>query len=107
MKPSFEVSPDVRKLVEFLLPRDQATYHEMNRLVGRTLNKRDRYVLYSALNRLRRDHGVVFVVETAIGLKARHEWTESHAFNRSRHPQDRENNKAGRKNRRAGQHPGS
>lgn len=69
MKPSFEVSPDVRKLVEFLQPRDYATYAEMNRRIGRQVDGADRHVLYSALRRLQRDSEVVFVVERGTGIK--------------------------------------
>jgi len=69
MKPSFEVSPDTRKLAEFLQPRDQATYTEMNRRIGRIINGADRHVLYGALRILQRDHGIVFVAERNVGIK--------------------------------------
>ena len=68
-KPSFEVSPDARKLAEFLQPRENATYSEMNRRIGRQINGTDRHVLYGALRILQRDHGIVFVAERNIGIK--------------------------------------
>jgi len=69
MKPSFEVSPDVRKLAEFLESRQSATYNEMNRRIGRTVNGTDRYVLYGALRHLQREHGFIFVAERGVGVK--------------------------------------
>jgi hypothetical protein len=68
MKPSFEVSPDVRKLVEFLKDRDKASYLEMNRRTGRIIDGRDRYVLYGALRYLQREHDIVFVAERGVGI---------------------------------------
>jgi hypothetical protein len=67
MKPSFEVSPDVRKLAEFLREREKASYAEMNRRTGRNINGTDRYVLYGALRHLQRDE-IVFVVERGVGI---------------------------------------
>jgi hypothetical protein len=69
MKPSFEVSPDVRKLCEYLEQRDHASYNDMNRLLGRFVNGRDRYVLVSAMRRLQREQGIVFVVERGVGVR--------------------------------------
>ena len=68
MKPSFEVSPDVRKLAEFLRDREKASYAEMNPRTGRNINGTDRYVLYGALRHLQREHEIVFVVERGIGI---------------------------------------
>ena len=68
MKPSFEVSPDVRKLAEYLREREKASYAEMNRRTGRNINGTDRYVLYGALRHLQREHEIVFVVERGIGI---------------------------------------
>jgi hypothetical protein len=68
MKPSFEVSPDVRKLAEFLRECEKASYAEMNRRTGRNINGADRYVLYGALRRLQREHDLVFVVERGVGI---------------------------------------
>jgi hypothetical protein len=67
MKPSFEVSPDVRKLAEYLRERERASYAEMNRRTGRNINGADRYVLYGALRHLQRDE-IVFVVERGVGI---------------------------------------
>jgi hypothetical protein len=67
MKPSFEVSPDVRKLAEYLREREKASYAEMNRRTGRNINGADRYVLYGALRHLQRDE-IVFVVERGVGI---------------------------------------
>lgn len=69
MKPTFELSEDVRKLVEFLEPREHASYPEMNRRVGRNLNGAERYVLTSARRVLERDSGKVFVTERGIGIR--------------------------------------
>lgn len=68
-KPSFEISPDTRKLAEFLQPREQATYSEMNRRIGRQIDGTDRHVLYGALRVLQREYGVVFVAERGVGIK--------------------------------------
>lgn len=66
-QPQFEISPDARKLAEFLEKRDRATYAEMSRLTGRIVNGRDRYVLAAALRTLQRQN-VVFVCERGIGV---------------------------------------
>jgi hypothetical protein len=67
-KPMFEVSPDVRKLTDFLHDRQHATYVEMNRRIGRQLNGADRHVLYGALRQLRREE-IIFVAERNIGVR--------------------------------------
>lgn len=69
MKPSFEVSTDVRKLVEFLLQREMASYTEMGRLINRDLQGRERHVLESAKRNLQREHGIVFVAVRGLGVK--------------------------------------
>lgn len=69
MKPSFEISTDVRKLIEFLLQRDMASYTEMSRLVNRELQGRERHVLESAKRAIQREHGIVFVAVRGLGIK--------------------------------------
>lgn len=68
MKLSLEVSPDVRKLVEYLDGRKSATYEDMNVHVGRKLNGRDRYVLHSAMRILERGRKM-FVAERGVGVR--------------------------------------
>jgi hypothetical protein len=68
MKPSFEVSTDTEKLVTFLENRDRASYEEMNRVTGRTLNGPHRYILTTALKLLQRDQQKVFVNEWGVGV---------------------------------------
>jgi hypothetical protein len=65
-KPPFQMSPDVERLVHFLLMRDQASYAEMNATIGRRLDGRDRYVLGSAC-RILENRGIVFIVERGAG----------------------------------------
>jgi hypothetical protein len=67
MKPSFELSPDVAKLVAFLTDRQKATYGEMSDLTGRQINGRDRYVLISA-RRVLEAKKIYFAVDRGIGL---------------------------------------
>jgi hypothetical protein len=66
-KPAFEMSPDVERLVHFLLLRDRASYSEMNAHVGRQLSAKDRYVLESA-RRILENRGIIFVIERGIGV---------------------------------------
>lgn len=65
---SFEVSPNARILAEFLLPLEQATYDEMNKLIGKKINGNSRHILYRALRQLQRDHEIIFVVDRGVGL---------------------------------------
>jgi hypothetical protein len=67
MKPSFELSPDVAKLVAFLTDRQKATYGEMSDLTGRQINSRDRHVMESA-RRILEAKGVYFAVDRGVGL---------------------------------------
>jgi hypothetical protein len=68
MKPSFEISADVEKLVAFLSERERASYSEMSSLVGRRLNARDRYVLTSARRILENTRGIIFETERGVGI---------------------------------------
>jgi hypothetical protein len=66
-KPPFQMSPDVERLVHFLLMRDQASYAEMNAHIGRRLDGRDRYVLASAC-RILENRGIFFIAERGVGV---------------------------------------
>ena len=68
MKPSFELHPDVEKLIGFLASRQRATYVEMSNFTGRQINGRDRYVLQSARRHLESKQGICFAVERGVGL---------------------------------------
>lgn len=67
-KPSFEVSPDVRKLADYLRERSRASYEEIGRHVGRKVNGHERHILYGALRILQRDAGIVFVTVRGLGI---------------------------------------
>lgn len=68
MKPTFEISADVEKLVAYLADRQHASYNEMSRHVGREIKGRDRYVLASARKILERSKGIIFGCERGVGL---------------------------------------
>lgn len=67
MKPTFEASLDVEKLVAFLVDKPGATYAELGAMIGRQVQGRDRYVLESARRKLEK-RGIFFVVERGVGL---------------------------------------
>jgi hypothetical protein len=67
VKPAFEVSEDVERLIEFLTNRPRASYAEMSAKIGREVDGRDRYVLTSA-RRVLEKHGIFFAVERGVGL---------------------------------------
>ena len=66
-KPNFEASEDTTRCVDYLRGRSRATYHEISQHLGRDVQRRDRHVLENARRKLERE-GVVFVVETGVGL---------------------------------------
>jgi hypothetical protein len=68
MKPSFETSIDVTKCADFLRERHAATYSELNRHIGRRVEREDRHVLQSARRILERE-GIIFICERAHGVK--------------------------------------
>jgi predicted transcriptional regulator len=67
LKPSFEMAPDVQKLVDHLAARQTVSYAEMSQITGREITGRDRYVLVSA-RRILENRGVIFAVQRGVGL---------------------------------------
>jgi hypothetical protein len=68
MKPSFEVSPNVARIVDYLMTHDSASYYELAQLIGRDVQKRYRYILSSALRILERQHNRLFMVAHGVGV---------------------------------------
>jgi hypothetical protein len=67
MKPSFEISGDVTRIVDHLQTHDGASYNELRTLVKRDVQRKERYVLTSALRILERS-GRLFVTERNVGV---------------------------------------
>jgi hypothetical protein len=67
-KPRFEASADVEKCYDYLKARQEATYRELSKFLGRDIAGRDRHIMESARRKLERI-GIVFAVQTGVGLK--------------------------------------
>src|SRR5262249_33659713 len=63
----FEMSQDIEACCEFLRSRHRASYQDISTHLGRDVRGRDRYILLAARRKLERK-GIVFVVETGIGI---------------------------------------
>jgi hypothetical protein len=66
-QPSFELSRDVERLIDFLSDTQRASYVQMSNLTGRKIAGRDRHVLTSA-RRVLEKTGIFFAVERGVGV---------------------------------------
>ncbi len=72
-KSTFQVSPDthiIERRLKALTPDESVSYKELNSLVlGRKLQGKDRYILYSAIRICAREHGIIVGTVRGAGIK--------------------------------------